>query len=292
MTHAAPVLPSPVVSTQWLADHHGSDNLVVLDATVLPYSLPGGRSGYLSGDEEYLVSGHIPGAYFADLMEVFSDPDGPYPFTRPGADAFAAAAASVGVDNDTRVVVYDATVGQWASRVWWLFRAFGYDNVAVLNGGFTKWTLEQRPVDVGHVQPPVGAFTAVERAGSWVTKSEVEAIVAGETDAALVCALPPKEFSGLDGHRSRPGHIPGSVSVPASRLVDRETKALLPLDDLRAHFATVLDQPRVVTYCAGGIASASDALVLTLLGHENVAIYDGSLNEWVADENAPVVTGA
>jgi thiosulfate/3-mercaptopyruvate sulfurtransferase len=188
-------------------------------------------------------------------------------------------------------VVYDAAVGQWASRLWWLFRAFGYDNVAVLNGGFTKWKLEERPIDVGYLQPPVGEFTAHERPELWVSKAEVESIVAGVTDAALVCALPPREYSGAEGHRARLGHIPGSVSVPAGRLVARDTKALLPGDELRAHFAAVLDRPRIVTYCAGGIASAADALVLTLLGHENVAIYDGSLNEWVADADAPIVTG-
>jgi len=287
-----PLLTAPLVSTQWLADHLGSDNLVILDATVVPYVQPNGRGGYLSGHDAFLIEGHIPGSVFADVIEVFSDPAGPYPFTRPSAELFEAAAASVGVSNDTTVIVYDNAAGQWAARIWWLFRAFGYDNVAVLDGGYTKWTLEERPSDIGWVEPGSGAFTAVERPGCWADKADVEAIVAGTADAALVCALPPKEYSGEVGYRSRLGHIPGSISAPAGRLVDRQSNAFLPAAELGEKFGPALTADRVVTYCAGGIASASDALALTLLGHRNIAIYDESLNEWVADEAAPVVTGS
>ncbi len=285
-------LSTPLVSTQWLADHLGADDLVVLDATVLPFEQPNGRPGYLSGHEQYIIDGHIPGAAFADLTEVFSDAEGAYPFTRPTAAAFEAAAGSVGVSNETTVVVYDNVVGQWASRIWWLFRAFGYDNVAVLDGGLAKWRAEGRETDNGHLEPVAASFTAVERPELWVDKAFVEGVVNGTEDAALVCGLPPAEFSGEAGHRPRLGHIPGSVSAPAGRLVDRASNALLPEESLRATFAPVLDAPRVVTYCAGGIAAASDALALTLLGHRNVAIYDASLNEWAADESVPVVTGA
>ena len=287
-----PLLTAPLVSTQWLADHLGSDNLVILDATVVPYVQPNGRGGYLSGHDAFLIEGHIPGSVFADVIEVFSDPAGPYPFTRPSAELFEAAATSVGVSNDTTVIVYDNAVGQWAARIWWLFRAFGYDNVAVLDGGYTKWTLEERPTDIGWVEPGSGTFTAVERPGLWANKADVEAIVAGSAHASLVCALPPKEYSGEVGYRSRLGHIPGSISAPAGRLVDRQSNAFLPPAELGEKFGPALTADRVVTYCAGGIASASDALALTLLGHRNIAIYDESLNEWVADEAAPVVTGS
>jgi thiosulfate/3-mercaptopyruvate sulfurtransferase len=283
-------VPAPLVSTQWLADHLGADDLVVLDATVLPYVQPNGRPGYLSGHEQYIIDGHIPGAVFADLTEVFSDADGTYPFTRPSLEQFEQAAGSVGVSNATTVVVYDNVVNQWASRVWWLFRTFGYDNVAVLDGGLAKWRAEERETDIGHVEPVAASFTASERPALWVDKAFVQSVVAGEADAALVCAVPPAEFSGEAGHRARLGHIPGSVSAPAGRLVDRGTNAYLSEDALRSAFAPVLAEERVVAYCAGGIAAASDALALTLLGHRNVAIYDGSLNEWAADADLPVVT--
>jgi thiosulfate/3-mercaptopyruvate sulfurtransferase len=280
------------VSTQWLADHLGADNLVVVDATVLQVKGFDGRYTWLSGLDQYLVTGHVPGAVFADLLETFSDPAGAYGFARPDKAAFEAAASSIGVDNQSTVVVYDASVGQWASRIWWLFRAFGYERVAVLDGGLTKWKAEDRPIERGHVEPREAvSFDARERPGVWVDKSHVESIVDGRTSATLVCGLPPKEFAGLAGQRSRLGHIPGSISAPAGRLVSQETNALLPLEELRTAFADALssDAP-IVAYCAGGIAASADALVLTLLGRDDVVLYDGSLNEWSADESAPLAT--
>jgi thiosulfate/3-mercaptopyruvate sulfurtransferase len=285
----AHVLSSQLVSTQWLADYLGSDNLVVVDATVIPYAAPNGRPGFLSGHEKYLVEGHIPGALFADLIDEFSDPSAKLPFTHPNADAFAAAAGALGIDNETTIVVYDESVGQWASRLWWLFRAFGYDRVAVLDGGYTKWLAEGRATDVGHREPTPATFVATERPELWATRSDIEAIVNGSEKGALVCGLPPAEFSGEQGARARRGHIPGSINVPAGRLVDRENNAVISEAALRVAFEPVVNEERIVTYCAAGIAASADAFALTLLGHENVAIYDGSLIEWTADELLPVV---
>ncbi|MCU1513708.1 MAG: sulfurtransferase [Microbacteriaceae bacterium] len=279
---------SPIVSTQWLADHLGASDLVVLDATVLQASGPLG-GGFVSGHEHYILTGHIPGALFADLLEEFSEPDARFAFTRPSRERFELAVGALGIDNSTAVVVYDSAVGQWASRVWWLFRAFGYDAVAVLDGGLTAWNREDREVDIGHREPLPATFTAIERQNLWVDKAFVEAVVRGEEKAALVCGVPPKEFSGESGSRARPGHIPGSVSVPAGRLVDREANTLLPEALLREAFAPAITGERIVAYCAGGIAAASDALALTLLGELDVAIYDGSLNEWAADPDSALV---
>jgi thiosulfate/3-mercaptopyruvate sulfurtransferase len=287
-----PALPSPVVSTQWLADYLGSDGLVVVDASVLPFTTPAGKPGLVSGHENYLISGHIPTAVFGDLVDEFSNTDAKLPFTHPTAPAFAAAAGSLGIDNDTTVVVYDSAIGQWASRLWWLFRTFGYDRVAVLDGGFTKWVAEERDTEIGHREPTARTFAATERPELWVTKSDVEDILAGATDAALVCALPPKEFSGEEGTRARRGHIPGSSSTPAIRLINRANNALLPEAELREAFGPALEQERIVAYCAMGIAASADALALTVLGHRNVAIYDGSLSEWAADERLPIEASA
>jgi thiosulfate/3-mercaptopyruvate sulfurtransferase len=285
-----PVLPGPLVSTQWLADHLGAERLVVLDASVVGFTQPNGRGGYLSGHEQYLLEGHIPGAVFADVIDELSDPDGAYPFTRPSAERFAAAVGELGIDDDTTVVVYDSVVGQWASRVWWLFRAFGYDDVAVLDGGVTAWRTEGRELEIGHVQPVPAVFSAHERPELWADKAYVEGVLDGRHEAALVCATPPQEFTGEIVSRRRAGHIPGSSSAPAGRLIDRATGSYLEPDALRDLFAPALGAPRIVTYCGGGIAAASAALALTLLGETSVAIYDGSLNEWAADPDAPLAT--
>ncbi|CAN5152394.1 3-mercaptopyruvate sulfurtransferase [soil metagenome] len=289
---AGPPLWSPLVSAQWLADHLGADDLVVLDASVVSFTQPNGRPGTFSGHEQYLLEGHLPGALFADVIEAFSDPDGPYPFTRPTVEQFVTAAGELGIDNDTTVVVYDSSVSQWAARIWWLFRAFGYDDVAVLDGGLTTWRSEGRELDLGQVAAEPAHFTPHERPELWVDKAYVEGVLAGDHDACLVCATPPKEFSGEIVTRTRAGHIPGSSSAPAGRLVDRNTAQFLEPDALRGLLSPALGAPRIVTYCNGGIAASSAALALTLIGETSVAVYDGSLSEWAADPEAALVTTA
>ncbi|HEY1531079.1 MAG TPA: rhodanese-like domain-containing protein [Galbitalea sp.] len=289
-----PTLAQPLVSTQWLADYLGSDNLVLLDATVVPFASPAGKPGFLSGHEQFLVEGHIPSALFADLIEEFSDPEVRLPFAHTSATAFEAAAGALGIDNETTVIVYDTSAGQWATRLWWLFRTFGYDRVAVLDGGYKKWLAEGRDIETGHREPTPATFVANERPELWVTKDQVrdiaDEIKAGTFDGALVCALPGKEFSGEEGFRARRGHIPGSSNVPAAELSDRETNALRSEADLRAAFGSALDADRIVLYCAAGILATKDALALTLLGAKNVTVYDNSLTEWSADESLPIAT--
>jgi thiosulfate/3-mercaptopyruvate sulfurtransferase len=275
-------LPGPLVSTQWLADHLGTEELVVVDASVVNFTRPDGRPGTLSGHEQYLLDGHLPGAVFADLIEELSDPEGDYPFTRPSAERFARAVGALGIGDTSTVVVYDSAVGQWAARVWWLFRAFGYDDVAVLDGGLAAWRAEGRELQVGHVEPVPRVFAATERPDLWVDKHYIEGVLAGTNDAALVCATPPQDFEKR--------HIPGSTSAPAARLVDKERRTYLDRDGLRGILAPAIGAPRIVTYCGGGIAAASAALALTLLGEESVAVYDGSLNEWASDPDAALVT--
>jgi thiosulfate/3-mercaptopyruvate sulfurtransferase len=301
---------TPLVSTQWLADHLGSDGLVIADATVLPVTaavlaaspltaqLTAQTSGaadaasYVSGDEEYMVNGHVPGAVFADLIDEFSDNGGRFGFARPNTEQFESAAAGLGVDNQTTLIVYDNALGQWAARIWWLFRSFGHENVAVLDGGLRKWVAEDRPIELGYVAArPVERFAAREQPERWADKASVSSIASGASAGSLVCGLPHREFRGdTRGNRPRAGHIPHSISVPASRLVDHDTNAFLPARELQQLFAAVEPNARAVTYCAAGIAAASGALALTVLGHPEVSIYDGSLNEWAADANAPLVT--
>lgn len=275
-------LPTPLVSTQWLADHLGADDLLVVDASVLRAEQPTGRPGYVSGHELYIVDGHLPGAVFADLIEDFSDPDGRFSFPRPDAARFAAAAGALGIGPGVKVVVYDRVFGQWAARLWWQLRSFGFDEVAVLDGGWTRWRAEERPIDTGHVEPTPASFEALERPELWASKADVEAVVRGDADAVLLSANTRAEFTGEEGR----GHIPGSINVPLGRILDRETNRLLPADALAPLFAA---DGRVIAYCNSGIAAAADALALAVLGHPDIAIYDGSLAEWSADPDAPLV---
>jgi thiosulfate/3-mercaptopyruvate sulfurtransferase len=155
-----PVLSGPTVTSQWLADHLGSDDLVVLDATVLVVPTASGAPALIAGYDRYLLDGHLPGAVFADLLRVFSEPGGRYPLTRPDAATFKRAAASVGIRDSSTVVVYDSVGGEWASRLWQLLRSHGLESVAVLEGGLSAWLTEGRDTDTGLVEAEPGSIVA------------------------------------------------------------------------------------------------------------------------------------
>jgi thiosulfate/3-mercaptopyruvate sulfurtransferase len=173
-----PVLSGPTVTTQWLADHLGSDDLVILDATVLVVPAASGTPAWISGYDRYLLDGHLPGAVFADLLGIFSDSDARLPFPQPDAAAFERAAASVGVRDSSTVVVYDSAGGAWAARVWWLFRSYGFESVAVLDGGLTAWLTEGRDIDTGRVEPDTGSIVALPQPENWTDMADVERVVA------------------------------------------------------------------------------------------------------------------
>jgi thiosulfate/3-mercaptopyruvate sulfurtransferase len=287
----APQLPGPLVPSQWLADHLGNPSLAVLDASVIMTPTPGGPPRFESGRAAYLDDAHIPGALYADLIDAFSEPDAKYGFTRPDAARFAAAASALGIGNDTTIVTYDRSSSTWAARLWWMFRACGHDNAAVLDGGLRNWRAEKRPIETGPVSPRGSArFTAHERPELWATKSEVEGVVAGRTTATLVCALSHAVYCGSVRMCARAGHIPGSLSVPFSTLMSPVDGTYLDQDTLAGAFDAFPESGRIISYCGGGISAAADALALTLLGRKNVAIYDGSLNEWADDPAAPLTT--
>ncbi|ROP61364.1 sulfurtransferase [Curtobacterium sp. PhB115] len=276
----APVLTSPLVSTQWLADHLGADELVVLDASVHTAGT-GMATTWTTAQDAYERQGHVPGARYADLVDAFSAPDSDVPFTRPGAERFEAAAGELGVTNTSTVVVYDDSVGEWSARLWWIFRAFGFDSVAVLDGGFTKWRDEGRPVRVGALRPvqqPTesdGVFLAGEERPLWADHARVLRAVTGDEPAALVFAAP--EASLGEDH---PPIVPGSTPIAVDTLVDPQTNAYHRGPKLAEAFAAVIGDDEIVTYCGVGSAACVDALALTVLGHDKVKVYDGSLVDW------------
>ncbi|WP_144751185.1 sulfurtransferase [Curtobacterium pusillum] len=277
----APVLTSPLVSTQWLADHLGADELVVLDASVHTVGT-GLATMWHTAKDSYEQRGHVPGARYADLVEAFSTHDTDVPFTRPGAEQFEAAAQELGVTNTSTVVVYDDNVGEWSARLWWIFRSFGFDSVAVLDGGFTKWRDEGRPVRVGALRvvpsptPDAGtAFRAGEERPLWADHARVLRAVSGEQPASLVFAAPESALG-----EDHPPIVPGSTPIAVDTIVDPDTNAYLRGAALERAFAEVLDSEEIVTYCGVGSAACVDALALTVLGHEKVRVYDGSLLDW------------
>jgi thiosulfate/3-mercaptopyruvate sulfurtransferase len=285
------VHPQFLVETAWLAEHLGDPGVAVLDCTT--HLIPDPEITYtvLPGRADF-EKGHIPGARFVDLQADLSDPEASLRFMAPAPERFAAAMRRLGVSNSTRVVLYSTANVWWASRVWWLLRMFGHDDAAVLNGGFQAWAREGRPVETGPGRPhPAGSFAVTRVRDLMVGKEAVRAAI-GDAAVCTVNALTPQQHAGTGGNSyGRPGHIAGSVNLPAAHLVDPATNRFLPPEALREKFRGIgaLDR-RVIAYCGGGIAASADALILTMLGQEEVVIYDASLSEWAKDEGLPMAT--
>jgi thiosulfate/3-mercaptopyruvate sulfurtransferase len=284
--------PEYLVGTQWLAEHLADPQVRVLDGTTHLPPLPDlSLYDVVSGRADF-EKGHIPGAGFVDIEHELSTPHLRLHFMLPTAEAFAAAMGRLGIGNDTHVVTYATGNHWWATRLWWMLRVFGHDRVSVLDGGFQKWQSEGRPLETGapRAQAP-RAFTARMRPEMIATREDILAAV-GRGETCTVNALRPEQHAGSGGvHYGRRGHITGSVNIPALHHI-RPDNTFRDADELRALFAPALAAPEVLTYCGGGIAATSVALVLAMLGHERVKVYDNSLTEWAADPALPMETGA
>lgn len=290
------VHPEFLIETEALAARLNDPDLIVLDSTT--HLIPDPKITYtVKPGREDFEKGHIPGAQFVDLQAELSDNTGRYGklrFMMPDAESFAAAMGRFGVGNNSRVVLYSTTTPQWAARVWWMLRNYGFDNAAVLNGGFQKWAREGRPVETGLARPrPPAKFTVRENRHLMVGKEAVLAAV-GDAHTCTINALSREQHAGSGGNTyGRVGRIAQSVNVPAASLIDPATGALRSAAELRARFAAVgaFDKPRAIVYCGGGIAASTDALLLTLLGHPDVRLYDASMSEWSNDPALPMETG-
>ena len=285
------VHPEYLVETGWLAAHLDDPGVRVLDCSTHLPPLP--DNSYYTvrpGRDEYLKE-HIPGAAFVDMDHDVADTSAPFHFMLPSSSRFAEAMSALGIGRDTLVVSYSAANHWWASRMWWMLRVFGHERAAVLDGGLQKWRKEGRPVEDGPARARAKANFAprAARLDMVATKDDVLAAI-GNTDTCTINALRPEQHAGTGGvYYGRRGHIKGSVNLAAMATVD-ENNVYKSAEELRHMFAAPLSKPAVITYCGGGIAATADTLVLTMLGHNNVRLYDASLSEWARDPALPMQT--
>jgi thiosulfate/3-mercaptopyruvate sulfurtransferase len=284
------VHPEYLVETDWLANH--LSEVVVLDCTV--HLIPDPKTTYIiKPARDDFEKAHIPGAQFCDVQRDVSDISAKFNFMRQTPEDFAVAMRRFNVSDDTKVVTYSTANVWWATRVWWLLHEFGHDNAAVLNGGWQKWLAEGRPTETGPSPArPQGRFTPRQARGLFADRQDVLAAV-GDSEVCTLNALTVAQHAGSGGNSyGRPGHIAGSQNVPAASLVDPATNMFLEPDELRIRLGAVgaLDK-QVIAYCGGGIAASADAMILTMLGHQNVRVYDASLSEWAKDKSLPMEIG-
>ena len=294
--------PEYLVTTDWLAAHLDDPDLVVLDVTAKLNSRLDNEPA-----RGVWVNAHVPGSQFFDVASAkgaLSDPHATLPWTWPTPEQFEATMTSHGVGANSRVVLVGRTPRpgvdsgtMWCTRAWWTMHHFGVD-CAILQGGIEQWTTEGRPLASGVPASGVPAEPAARAelrlSPDWhrgrASRDDVLAAVdAGVRGACLIDALSVGSFEGRQVNYARPGHIAGAVNVPSGRLIDRETSVFVDADTMARVFHEVVDARAAITYCGGAIAATVDAFCLALLGHEHVSVYDGSLMEWTANAELPMV---
>lgn len=286
------VRPEFLVDTEWLATHADDADLVILDATTHTTPAPPIPHGIRSGRADF-ERAHIPGAQFVDLATELSDPSPPsrLNFMLPSPAQFAAVMSRLGVGDDTLVVCYSTANHWWATRLWWMLGVFGHDRGAVLDGGFQKWQTEERATESGPGRPSVCASCSIRHRPERVaTKADVLAAI-DASDVCILNALPAESHRGEGGaDYGRPGHIAGSVNIPAVDIVAADN-TFKPAHQLRNILATPLRSPHIIASCGGGISATSPTFALALLDRLDVKVYDGSLAEWASDPTLPMAVG-
>ncbi len=292
--------PEYLVETDWLERNLDAPELRIFDCAAYPAPNPdkklrkkhpvapqSARTGY--------EDAHIPGAGFLDVPGDLANKSSSLPMMMLPEQRFAEVMGAHGIGDDSRVVLYSSTTPIWATRVWWMLRAIGFENAAVLNGGFAKWVAESKPVSRKPCAYPPNILTTTPRFGAFVNKEEVLAATE-KPGVRLIHALSSSVFKGSDDKLvfGRKGRIPGSVNLPSGNVNDADTGVYLPPDRLQKIFDTVgVDKTKqqIITYCGGGVNASNIAFALMLLGYENIAVYDGSMNEWGNDDSLPIEMG-
>lgn len=277
-----------LVETSWLAERLSAPDLIVLDGSMhLPTAK---RDAY----KEYKAE-HIPGAMFFDINDI-ADEKSSLPHMLSSAAKFAGRMRKMGIGDGMRIVVYDSEGLYSAARVWWMYRAMGHQDVAVLNGGLKKWKAEGRPVtdDVTQLRTP-RHFTATLHNELVRDKNDVKALIDSKTTqivdaraAARFAGTAPEPRAGL-----RSGHIPSSRNVPFSTLLNADG-TMKSEAELAAIFKAAGVDPKkpVVASCGSGVTAGVVALALARLGQSDAAVYDGSWSEWGLETSGmPVATG-
>ena len=278
---AALTLPTPLVSVDWLARHLDHPDLVVLDAHMQPPSAAVGTGPVQQ----------IPGARRFDFDGRIKAPDTDLPHMLPSPELFSDEVQGLGINAHSLIVVYDRIGIFSAPRAWWMFRAMGHTQVAVLDGGLPAWLAAGHPVEPETAyQGPSGDFVARLQPNLFCDADRVASELSSGRRPVLDARSAPR-FAGLEPEPRaglRSGHMPGALNLPFGQL-QRDGK-MKPAAELQAEFARLLgEQQAPICSCGSGVTACILALGAELAGYQGLTVYDGSWSEWGGDLTRPVV---
>lgn len=274
----------PLVTAEWLSEALGASDLKIVDAS---WHLPNvGRSGRAEYDQE-----HIPGAQFFDIDDCAEASD--LPHMMPSPAMFAGYVGRLGISEQDRIVVYDSVGMFSAARVWWMFRAFGAEQVFILDGGLPAWKAADLALEAGQANAAPATFNVKLDPSAVLNAAQVlEACTRGTSMVLDARAYDrflgeaPEPRAGL-----RAGHMPGAASLPFGELLDKgrlkSNERLKAVLEARGYSP---ERP-IITSCGSGVTAAVISLALHCLGHEKARLYDGSWSEWGGRSDLPVSTG-
>ena len=279
-------MKTTIVKADWLKTQ-STEEVMIFDATYfLPTMGRDGRSEYNKA--------HIPGAVFFDIDGI-KDESSNLPHMIPSAEHFQAEMQALGLRAGQQIIVYDNSPFLSSARAWWMLRFFGHHAVAVLDGGLRAWQSAGGSLTDKVFDLPKGTFQAsASAAADVITFNELEQDVRNGQAEQIIDARAADRFAGQASEPRpglRAGHIPGSLNLPISEILDKTTGHLKPADELSALFVdagVIMDKPAVTT-CGSGVTAAGLTLALAILGKTDIRLYDGSWSEWGAS-NAPIET--
>ena len=280
-----------LIDAEWLNNHIDDPNLRIFDCTTR--LIPDDKLGYRIEDaRDNWAAGHIRGSGYLNCQSDMCDTNSKFRFMLSAPHEFARSVGSLGIGDNTKVVLYSTAELFWSTRAWWALYANGFDNAVILNGGLQEWINLGHPISTDPCTYPETTFTPKRRNEVIVDKNQVLSSI-GDQKICLINALSEEQYRGTGGMVfGRPGHIPGSGNAPYSALANFSTGTLNDPDTVKRTLekSGAIKDDKIVNYCGGGISATIGFFAQKLLGYENIALYDASMQEWGFDKTLPIET--